>query len=136
MAAALASSQRCSTAGQAITGGASVRSAGRASASRDAPQLLSTETVTSPSWPTWTVTAQGRQQTAQSWTNTCSPGSPGSKSAAISPGSPQNGHSTVSSILVPTANFLEPRRMIVDGSMARWFVYILRCGDGSLYTGI
>jgi predicted GIY-YIG superfamily endonuclease len=26
--------------------------------------------------------------------------------------------------------------MIVDGSMARWFVYILRCGDGSLYTGI
>jgi predicted GIY-YIG superfamily endonuclease len=26
--------------------------------------------------------------------------------------------------------------MIVDGSMARWFVYILRRGDGSLYTGI
>jgi len=26
--------------------------------------------------------------------------------------------------------------MIVDESMARWFVYILRCGDGSLYTGI
>ncbi len=26
--------------------------------------------------------------------------------------------------------------MIVHGSMARWFVYILRCGDGSLYTGI
>lgn len=26
--------------------------------------------------------------------------------------------------------------MIIDGSMARWFVYILRCGDGSLYTGI
>jgi len=26
--------------------------------------------------------------------------------------------------------------MIVDGSMARWFVYILRCEDGSLYTGI
>jgi predicted GIY-YIG superfamily endonuclease len=26
--------------------------------------------------------------------------------------------------------------MIVDGSMARWFVYILRCRDGSLYTGI
>jgi predicted GIY-YIG superfamily endonuclease len=26
--------------------------------------------------------------------------------------------------------------MIVDGRMARWFVYILRCRDGSLYTGI
>jgi predicted GIY-YIG superfamily endonuclease len=26
--------------------------------------------------------------------------------------------------------------MIVDENMARWFVYILRCGDGSLYTGI
>jgi predicted GIY-YIG superfamily endonuclease len=26
--------------------------------------------------------------------------------------------------------------MIIDGGMARWFVYVLRCGDGSLYTGI
>ncbi len=26
--------------------------------------------------------------------------------------------------------------MIVHDVMARWFVYVLRCGDGSLYTGI
>jgi predicted GIY-YIG superfamily endonuclease len=26
--------------------------------------------------------------------------------------------------------------MIVDLSMARWFVYVVRCRDGSLYTGI
>ena len=26
--------------------------------------------------------------------------------------------------------------MIVDDAMARWFVYVLRCRDGSLYTGI
>ena len=29
-----------------------------------------TSKLTSPSAPTWTVTVQGRQQTAQSWTNT------------------------------------------------------------------
>ena len=26
--------------------------------------------------------------------------------------------------------------MIIDQGMARWFVYVLRCRDGSLYTGI
>jgi putative endonuclease len=26
--------------------------------------------------------------------------------------------------------------MIVHDAMARWFVYVLRCRDGSLYTGI
>ncbi len=26
--------------------------------------------------------------------------------------------------------------MIIDVSMARWFVYVVRCRDGSLYTGI
>ena len=26
--------------------------------------------------------------------------------------------------------------MIIDVPMARWFVYVLRCRDGSLYTGI
>jgi putative endonuclease len=26
--------------------------------------------------------------------------------------------------------------MIVDDAMARWFVYVLRCRDGSLYTGV
>ena len=26
--------------------------------------------------------------------------------------------------------------MIVDLDMARWFVYVVRCRDGSLYTGI
>ena len=33
-------------------------------------QLRCTSKLTSPSAPTWTVTVQGRQQTAQSWTNT------------------------------------------------------------------
>ena len=26
--------------------------------------------------------------------------------------------------------------MIVDLNMARWFVYVVRCRDGSLYTGV
>ena len=26
--------------------------------------------------------------------------------------------------------------MIIDEEMARWFVYVLRCRDGTLYTGI
>jgi putative endonuclease len=26
--------------------------------------------------------------------------------------------------------------MIVDLDMARWFVYVVRCRDGSLYTGV